>query len=99
MANLAILLDGTWNSPEDSTSVHELKECVDVSPTGQVPQEVYYAVGVGVKPFEKLRGGAFGMGLTDNILHAYRWLVDHYTEGDRVFTFGFSRGAYTARSG
>jgi uncharacterized protein (DUF2235 family) len=45
-----------------------------------------------------LTGGAFGGGLDHNIEDAYRFLVDNYTEGDEIFFFGFSRGAYTARS-
>ncbi|GAB3092736.1 DUF2235 domain-containing protein [Lysobacter terrae] len=98
MANLAVFLDGTWNDPKDQTNVYRLKECLDVEPSAPEPQRCYYAVGVGVKSFEKFRGGAFGMGLSENVLRAYRWLVDQYAEGDRVFIFGFSRGAYTARS-
>jgi uncharacterized protein (DUF2235 family) len=45
-----------------------------------------------------LTGGAFGSGLDNNIEDAYRFLVDNFDEGDEVFVFGFSRGAYTARS-
>jgi uncharacterized protein (DUF2235 family) len=98
MANIAIFLDGTWNDPKDQTSVFRLKESLDVNPVGPAPQHCYYAVGVGVKRFEKFRGGAFGMGLSEHVLDAYKWLVAHYAEGDRIFIFGFSRGAYTARS-
>jgi uncharacterized protein (DUF2235 family) len=38
-----------------------------------------------------------GYGLDENVLDAYRFLVDTYSEGDRVYLFGFSRGAYTIR--
>jgi hypothetical protein len=45
-----------------------------------------------------LRGGAFGDGLARNIRRAYKFLSYHYEPGDQIFVFGFSRGAYTARS-
>ena len=45
-----------------------------------------------------MTGGAFGEGLSRNIRRAYKFLSFHYNEGDQVFIFGFSRGAYTARS-
>ena len=43
-------------------------------------------------------GGAWAKGLSENVCQAYDWIVDHYDEGDEIFIFGFSRGAYTARS-
>ena len=44
------------------------------------------------------QGGVFGMGLDQNIRLAYEWLIENYNEGDEIFIFGFSRGAFTARS-
>jgi hypothetical protein len=46
----------------------------------------------------RVKGLAFGAGLIDNVADAYRYLMDTYEEGDRIFIFGFSRGAYTARA-
>jgi hypothetical protein len=43
-------------------------------------------------------GGVFGEGLDQNITDAYQWLIDNYEAADDIFIFGFSRGAYTARS-
>ncbi len=43
-------------------------------------------------------GGVFGQGLDENIRLAYEWLIENYNDGDEIFIFGFSRGAYTARS-
>ncbi|KST61682.1 hypothetical protein AO398_00345 [Methylobacterium sp. GXS13] len=40
----------------------------------------------------------FGQGLDDNIRLAYEWLIENYNDGDEIFIFGFSRGAFTARS-
>jgi len=59
---------------------------------------VFYQRGVGTSPFDRVRGGGFGIGLDTNIRRAYRFLSFHYLPGDEVFIFGFSRGAYTARS-
>ena len=43
-------------------------------------------------------GGATGFGLSENIQQAYRFLAEHYRDGDEIFLIGFSRGAYTVRS-
>ena len=43
-------------------------------------------------------GKAFGAGLQQNIEDAYRYLMDRYQPGDKVFLFGFSRGAFTVRA-
>ena len=59
---------------------------------------VFYERGVGTGALDRMRGGVFGTGLADNIRRAYRILSFHYEPGDEVFVFGFSRGAYTARS-
>jgi len=45
-----------------------------------------------------VKGLAFGAGLLANVGDAYRYLMDVYQDGDKVFIFGFSRGAYTARA-
>jgi len=58
----------------------------------------YYHSGVGTRLGEALWGGAFGYGLSRNIKDGYLWLSQHYERGDELFIFGFSRGAYTARS-
>ena len=60
---------------------------------------VFYERGVGTGPlFDIVGGGAFGDGLGDNVRRAYKFLSFHYQPGDLIFIFGFSRGAYTARS-
>ncbi len=62
-------------------------------------QIVYYDQGVGTGNFaDRIGGGAFGDGLTANINDTYRFLVANYEPGDSIYLFGFSRGAYTARS-
>ena len=47
---------------------------------------------------EKVRGGVAGYGLDNEIVDAYAWLVNMFEQGDSIFIFGFSRGAYAARS-
>lgn len=90
---LAIFLDGTWNSVDSNTNVWRMRAmCASKSADGK-PQLIYY--GLGVNGF---MGGVFGKGVDENIRLAYEWLVENYREGDEIFIFGFSRGAYTARS-
>jgi len=62
-----------------------------------VEQKSCYDVGVGATPGEKWRG-SLGYGLSKNVVEAYEWLVGQYDDGDEIYIFGFSRGAYTARS-
>lgn len=90
---LVVYLDGTWNSVDSNTNVWRMRALTaDKSPDGR-SQLVYY--GVGVNGFS---GGVFGQGLDDNIRLAYEWLIENYTDGDEIFIFGFSRGAFTPRS-
>jgi len=66
---------------------------------GKVPQITYYDPGVGTGNFfDAISGGVLGKGLEDNIYDAYRFLVGNYELGDEIWLFGFSRGAFTARS-
>jgi uncharacterized protein (DUF2235 family) len=90
---LAVFLDGTWNEIGDDTNVWRLKSlCSPASADGTL-QVAYYEKGV-----RGLLGGMFGDGIDTIISNAYQWLIDHYDSGDEIFIFGFSRGAYTARS-
>ena len=105
MARIAIFCDGTWNSPTQAqpTHVHRLFKATKVSRE----QRPIYVPGVGTggswrgavgRGLNKIGGGAFGWGLNANIKQAYRALAMVYQPGDEIFVFGFSRGAYTARS-
>jgi uncharacterized protein (DUF2235 family) len=91
---IALFLDGTWNTLNDNTNVWRMKSLCRVG----ADQLCYYSAGVGTQRGERLRGGMFGYGLDDEVIDAYEWLMEHYDPGDRVFIFGFSRGAFTARS-
>src|SRR5207342_778956 len=68
--------------------------------SGGVQQLVLYVSGVGSHWFwlDRVLGGAFGFGLFANVAEGYRFIALNYEPGDEIFAFGFSRGAYTARS-
>lgn len=104
--NLILLLDGTSNEVNGNlTNVVKLYRCAERSDS----QRVFYHPGIGTAPLITdwspaaqraiaTFGLATGWGLDANILDAYRYLIDTYHPGDRIFLFGFSRGAYTARA-
>ncbi|MGW3958972.1 DUF2235 domain-containing protein [Amycolatopsis sp. NPDC005003] len=98
---LVICCDGTWNTLRQPapTNVGQLQAVVAPADPAGVEQRVYYCEGVGTgKLWDHLTGGAFGVGLSKKVRGAYRFIVDNYEPGDELFFFGFSRGAYTARS-
>lgn len=103
---IVICADGTWDTPGQRaggmpapTNVWLLYQLVCPEATDGLPQLAYYHPGVGTGGFgDRILGGAFGVGLSTNICDCYRFLVEHYTPGDALYCFGFSRGAYTARS-
>lgn len=99
MKRLVFCFDGTSNTlaTETPTNVAITASSIrNSAPDG--PQIVYYDEGVGSTKQDKLVGGAFGHGLYDNVMDAYKFLVFNYEPHDEIFIFGFSRGAYTARS-
>jgi uncharacterized protein (DUF2235 family) len=59
---------------------------------------LFYDQGVGTDWFSRLAGGAAGVGLSDNVRDAYHFLGQNFVPGSEIYVFGFSRGAYTARS-
>ncbi|MGA2715716.1 MAG: DUF2235 domain-containing protein [Bryobacteraceae bacterium] len=87
--------DGTWDSSGNNANVYKIFKALNTG-ADQVP---YYDDGVGANglPLEKLAGGAFGIGLFQKIKDGYTKIAHVYEEGDELFLFGFSRGAYTAR--
>ena len=100
MKRLIFCFDGTWNRIDalnPTNVVHTANNIASIDKNG-IPQIVYYDEGVGTKKGEKWRGGIFGKGLLENIADAYRFLVFNYDVGDEIYIFGFSRGAFSARS-
>lgn len=105
---IVICCDGTWNEPEKAKEGHRvptnvLKLVRAIEPRDSengMDQVVYYGRGVGTGAFglvDKYLGGGTGLGISRNIQDAYRFLANNYAQGDEIFCFGFSRGAYTAR--
>jgi uncharacterized protein (DUF2235 family) len=98
--NLIIGCDGTWNDP-DQTAATNVVKLLDACSTSK--QVTHYEEGVGTAHWEALPGGIYGKGLDRQILGAYRFLRRRMADKDwapsenRVFIFGFSRGAYAAR--
>ncbi|MFJ9147263.1 DUF2235 domain-containing protein [Streptomyces sp. NPDC102270] len=97
---LVVCCDGTWNLADQpsKTNVAKVALAVRRRSADGTEQRVYYHSGVGTNRRERLRGGAFGVGLSRNVLDAYRFLIHTYEPGDALYLFGFSRGAFTARS-
>lgn len=93
---IVVCTDGTWDSSGKNTNVYKLSRAA----LNTVSQVVFYDDGVGADgtPIEKLTGGAFGTGLWQKIKDAYTQVAHVYEQDDEIFLFGFSRGAYTARS-
>ncbi|MEK6709903.1 MAG: DUF2235 domain-containing protein [Nitrospinota bacterium] len=104
--NIVICSDGTGNTTIKGrgTNVFKLYEAVDTeghkTNLTHTPQIAIYDDGVGTEglKFLKLLGGAFGWGLGRNVRQLYAALVRVYEPGDKIFLFGFSRGAYTVRT-
>lgn len=94
---LILLFDGTWDDFDDRTNVYRMASAI-VSYDGPTRQRFFYQSGVGTSPGTRFLGGATGAGLTEILLEGYEWLAKRYEPGDEIWVFGFSRGAYTARS-
>ena len=97
MKRLCVFMDGTWNVPQHHTNVWRLAELLAPFDPAGVPQAKEYVVGVGTSRMSRLIG-AFGKGINDRVRRAYRWLANNYSPGDEIYVFGFSRGAFEARS-
>ena len=96
--NLIVLSDGTGNSAAKSakTNVWRLYQALDLTDGRQV---AVFGDGVGSSSVKVLRilGLALGVGVKRNVLNLYKFLCRNYTKDDRIWAFGFSRGAYTIR--
>ena len=101
--SIFLFADGTGNSSAKlfKTNVWRMYEAIDfgLDSPGKYVQIGYYDNGVGTSNFKPLAllGGIFGIGLQDNVLRLYAFLCRNYQPGDRIYVFGFSRGAFTIR--
>ena len=108
MKRIVICADGTWNVRDQldestgkrrPTNVTKLARAVLPRAHDGVDQIVFYDEGVGTSGgLDKVTGGAFGRGIERNVRDSYRFLSYNYEEGDEIYLFGFSRGAFTVRT-
>ena len=108
MKRLIVCCDGTWQklSSPYPTNVVKIAQAIKPSCMDGIPQIVFYDEGVGSgnmaeKLFaegDKIIGGAFGIGIDNNIQNAYRFLSLNYEPDNEIYLFGFSRGSYAVRS-
>jgi uncharacterized protein (DUF2235 family) len=103
--NIVLCCDGTGNEFGDQNS-NVIKLYKMLSTEAQI---AYYHPGVGTmgarnaftrigKWWTRVLGLAFGYGISDNVADAYQFLMRRFEPDDRIYVFGFSRGAYTARA-
>ncbi len=104
MKRLVVCFDGTWNNADaggGDTNVALVSRAIHANfGTAGVQQSVLYLRGVGTTGLhaEKILAGATGLGIDDNIRSGYMFLAQNYVPGDEIYLFGFSRGAFSARS-
>lgn len=95
---LILLFDGTDNTPKDRTNVWRTHGLLAEKDADGVPQQKKYITGVGTDVGEWVRGSIFGLGVARKIREGYEWLVENYQDDAQIYVFGFSRGAFAARS-
>jgi len=107
--NIIVCCDGTGNEYRAKNNTNVIRLVRVLKKDDSDKQIVFYDPGVGtfaapgtqlpiVKLFTKILGLAFGYGFTKNVTDAYKFLMNYYEEGDKIYLFGFSRGSYTARA-
>ena len=97
MKRIVYCCDGTWGDKRrTNTNVFRLYRTLKRTHT----QLVIYDEGVGSQGtwLRRMQGGAFGLGLNKSVKRGYRKIAERYSPGDEIYLFGFSRGAFTARS-
>ena len=99
MKRLVVCCDGTWQNLTNlwPTNIVKLSQSVKRIASDGIPQIVFYGAGIGSEN-KKILGGTTGLGIDQSIQDAYKFLSLNYVDGDEIYLFGFSRGAYTVRS-
>ena len=110
---LIVCCDGTNNNLTGGRKdTHVVRLCQLLAQRDDPRQLVFYDPGVGNPgelpgatlwdqtrlELQRIAGLAFGRGVYENMAECYQFLMHHYQPGDQIFVFGFSRGAFTARS-
>ncbi len=96
MKNIIVLSDGTGQEGGvgSNTNVYKLFNMIEDRTNKQI---AYYDPGIGTD-WRKVTGSIVGRGFSENILDCYRFIFDNFEAQDKIFLFGFSRGAATVRS-
>src|SRR5439155_9842936 len=97
---IVVCCDGTWNTRDQVAPTNVDRICDAILPADEsgMPQLKFYHRGIGTNGWDRILGGATGLGLSKCIRDTYEFIVQNFTPGDELFLLGFSRGAYTARS-
>ncbi|HYI41990.1 MAG TPA: DUF2235 domain-containing protein [Allosphingosinicella sp.] len=100
MKRIVFCFDGTWNklAVDTPTNVVLTAASIEREARDGTVQIIHYDEGVGTGALDKVTGGVFGAGLVSNVREAYRFLIFNYDPGDEIYVFGFSRGAFSART-
>ncbi|KAH7317499.1 hypothetical protein B0J17DRAFT_686697 [Rhizoctonia solani] len=106
--NLIVCFDGTGDQyDKDNSNIVRFVQLLKKDDRSK--QMVYYQAGIGTgvgpRPTSKFLSKlsmtvdmALATGLSVHVRGGYEFLMQNYTEGDKISLFGFSRGAYTARA-
>ena len=94
--NIVVFSDGTGQEggKGNNTNVYKLFNMLEDRTENQI---TFYDRGLGTG-WRKITGNISGMGISHNIRECYHFILDNYMAGDKIFLFGFSRGATTVRS-
>ncbi|KAK3400887.1 hypothetical protein B0T20DRAFT_154466 [Sordaria brevicollis] len=102
---IIVCCDGTWmdslgkRGEEPPSNVTRISRVLRRTCYDGTHQVIAYVPGVGTSnKLDSITGGAFGMGLDQDIREVYNFICTNYVDGDEIFLIGFSRGAFTARS-
>jgi uncharacterized protein (DUF2235 family) len=111
--HILVFMDGTWNDPTERTNVYKLFGMLDgvhKKVHAEEPlrdyehilsneHEAFYLEGVGADGrHQSVLGGSLGVGLHERVIDAFILVSRVYRPGDKIWVFGFSRGAWSARS-
>ena len=106
MKRIIVCSDGTWNKPGNVEEGFVVRSNVQkifsviAKNDGDIQQIKHYDNGVAAigSSLSEAVNGIIGIGLVENIINAYKFIIWNYVPGDEIYLFGFSRGAYTVRS-
>lgn len=103
--------DGGVRPEQRLSNVYKLYRAARVGPDNSIDpneQVAFYDPGLGTdtsavgltglrRSWTRLMSSITGRGITTNIADCYEFIINHWRPGDRIWLFGFSRGAYTIR--